>query len=155
MIAKLRYWYWRHLRRYESEICQRCGRPVGQVWHARDDIWECVVGSHGGILCIPCFDKLVMQEYAGRFLYWTAGFEPEPFYTSAQLQVMADAARRSIDGGVYVYLTGEARSEIRLATIEGGPGPKNRRTVYRIITRQGNVIRDWERNEDWRELRDG
>ena len=58
-IARLRAAYWFLLKCYEYEVCQSCGRPVGLVWTAPDDLWrELVSEDGGGIRCIPCFDAL-------------------------------------------------------------------------------------------------
>jgi hypothetical protein len=49
--------YWRHVRRYEFEVCHRCGHPVGLVWRTSDDLWRQVMGHSGGVLCVRCFDQ--------------------------------------------------------------------------------------------------
>jgi hypothetical protein len=64
--TKARALYWLVIRRWETEICQHCGRPVRLVWWCHDDLlWEKVTGkpkptgsreSASGILCIRCFD---------------------------------------------------------------------------------------------------
>lgn len=52
--ARVRRFYWRHIRRYRYEICGRpnhphamirrgCGRPVGVVWRATSGVWNYVV----------------------------------------------------------------------------------------------------------------
>lgn len=90
MSARLRRFYWRHVRRYRYEICWRagtrrgCGRPVGVVWRAPSGIWNYVVAGQqqtvytvregaaggpveeraeglGGILCLQCFDDLAQE----------------------------------------------------------------------------------------------
>lgn len=54
--ARIRRWYWKHVRRYRYEICGRpdhphgairrgCGRPVGVVWRAPTGIWNYVVAG--------------------------------------------------------------------------------------------------------------
>lgn len=64
-LARLRAFYWCFLRRWETEICQSCGRPVRLVWWCSDDaLWTLVTGkpkpagreAAGGIRCIYCFD---------------------------------------------------------------------------------------------------
>jgi hypothetical protein len=65
-VALLRALWHGHVRRYDAEICHKCGRPVGLVWWCHDDLlWEKVTGkpkpfgsreSAGGIFCITCFD---------------------------------------------------------------------------------------------------
>lgn len=64
--ARLRCFWHVALRRYETEICEECGGPVGLVWWCDDDeLWERVTGqaktlgsreAAGGIWCTPCFD---------------------------------------------------------------------------------------------------
>lgn len=65
-IARLRAFYWIIIRRWETEICGKCGRPVRVVWWCHDDaLWTAATGnekppgreSAGGIRCIICFDK--------------------------------------------------------------------------------------------------
>lgn len=73
-IALLRALYWRHLRRWQTEICHNCGRPVRVVWWTYDDaLWETVTGeSHGGgIRCIPCFDEAARAHCA--WIEWVPG----------------------------------------------------------------------------------
>lgn len=54
----------------EFETCQNCGKPVGLVWAAPDDLWAKVSGfpDEGGILCILCFDEFADRK--GIFLTW-------------------------------------------------------------------------------------
>ncbi len=60
--------FWHHvIRRYDTETC-RCGRPVAVAWLAEDAVWLDVIGSDGGIRCIPCFDREL--ERRGRFVRW-------------------------------------------------------------------------------------
>jgi DNA-directed RNA polymerase subunit RPC12/RpoP len=42
---------------YAYEVCARCGRPVGCVWHAPDDLWLAVNGQDAGVLCPQCFSS--------------------------------------------------------------------------------------------------
>lgn len=72
-VAQARALYWLVLRRWETEICQHCGRPVRLVWWCHSDrLWELVTGktktpgSHeaaGGVWCITCFD-LAAREHS-------------------------------------------------------------------------------------------
>jgi hypothetical protein len=64
-VALLRAFYWAFIRRWGSELCHTCGRPVRLVWWCHDDkLWTAVTGktkpagreSAGGIRCIHCFD---------------------------------------------------------------------------------------------------
>lgn len=76
--ARIRAAYWYIVRRYDSEVCQRCGRPVGVVFHVPDAVWEVVTGharfpdgeAAPGILCIRCVNELY-AERAHDFLRWT------------------------------------------------------------------------------------
>jgi hypothetical protein len=79
-LAKMRLLYWLLIRRYETELCQRCGGPVRLVFHVPDAIWEAVTGfarSPGGecgagVLCPACVDEL----YDGlTFLRWTCALD--------------------------------------------------------------------------------
>lgn len=63
--SKARAFYWLWVRRWETEICQHCGRPVRLVWWCHDDaLWTKVTGNPkpsgrecaAGIWCIWCFD---------------------------------------------------------------------------------------------------
>lgn len=63
--ALFRAFYWVVLRRWETEICRKCGRPVRVVWWCFDDaLWTAATGHEkppgreaaGGVRCIPCFD---------------------------------------------------------------------------------------------------
>lgn len=77
-LARLRLFYWHVLRRYESETCQRCGRPVQLVFHVPDAIWEAITGNArspggeagGGVLCPVCVDQLA-EAKGLPFLRWT------------------------------------------------------------------------------------
>ena len=81
-VAVVRRTWWRRIRRYRYEICGSCaggpaqatirrygcGRPVGLVWRADSGFWNRMVTGEplppgrtegaGGILCVPCFDRL-------------------------------------------------------------------------------------------------
>lgn len=62
---------WNELTRYDTEVCQRCGRKVRQVWWCpSSDLWEQIVGcGDGGVVCIRCFDDLY-QKHGSGFLRW-------------------------------------------------------------------------------------
>lgn len=76
--ARTRALYWLLLRRYETELCQHCGRPVRLVYHAPDWLWEAVTGngrypdgeSAPGILCPRCLGDLA-EAKGLPFLRWT------------------------------------------------------------------------------------
>jgi hypothetical protein len=72
--AKLRWVYWRHVRRYDSEVCHECGRPVmrgiASWWHAPDELWQEVGGPKRGVLCPACFSEWARAK--GRLIYYTA-----------------------------------------------------------------------------------
>jgi hypothetical protein len=70
--ARLRALWTYLVRGYRYEICERCGRPVGLVWHADDELWATVSGHDdgSGILCPACFDAAA--ERLGRFVRWEA-----------------------------------------------------------------------------------
>lgn len=55
-VARLRRWFWRHLMRYDSELCDDCGRKIEVIWTAPDWMWGQAMGHEGGILCPRCFD---------------------------------------------------------------------------------------------------
>lgn len=64
--ALSRAFYWVIVRRWETEICRKCGRPVRVVWWCHDDaLWAAATGndkppgreSAAGIRCIYCFDS--------------------------------------------------------------------------------------------------
>lgn len=68
---------WNELTRYETEVCQRCGRKVRQIWWCGEqELWCAVTGygsptdkDAGGVLCIRCFDELY-QKLGRGFLRW-------------------------------------------------------------------------------------
>jgi hypothetical protein len=77
--AMLRALYWLVVRRWETEICQHCGRPVRQVWWCGDDrLWERVTGNKkpdgkeaaAGIWCIRCFDEGARQDPETGWVEW-------------------------------------------------------------------------------------
>lgn len=63
-LCGIRRWWWKSIRFWPGETCQRCGRMYGadrslnmnSVWIATDSAWSNIVGPHeGGRYCIPCF----------------------------------------------------------------------------------------------------
>lgn len=71
LIAAIRDYWWRYIRRYETEMCQRCCRPMARgihSWYHADDplwkrinaAWQATRGWHSaalrgaGILCPSC-----------------------------------------------------------------------------------------------------
>ena len=79
--------YWMLVRRYKTELCQRCGRPVDLAYHAPDAIWEAVTGrarhpdGHAapGILCPSCLGVLAKAKGLP-FLRWTCSTTDEVMY---------------------------------------------------------------------------
>ncbi len=69
-LAWTRWLWWRLVRRYRYEVCRKCGRPVGLVWRAADELWVEVIGHRGNIRCIPCFDRECLDR--GITLGWHA-----------------------------------------------------------------------------------
>lgn len=73
---RLRRWFWRHVRRYAYEICQRCGRPASTglgdtYWFAPNPLWNEVNGSPNGIRCPRCFHADAKAK--GIPVAWMAG----------------------------------------------------------------------------------
>lgn len=76
--ATARALYWMLVRRWDTELCRHCGRPVRIVYHAPDAIWEAVTGSARspggeaapGILCPACLSEGALAV-ALPFLRWT------------------------------------------------------------------------------------
>ena len=58
----VRCWLRLHLRflfgGWSPEVCRRCGADVGLVWSAPNEMWNALVGSPNGIICVKCFDRL-------------------------------------------------------------------------------------------------
>lgn len=93
MITLRRLW-WRHIRRYAFEICDRCGRPSARslgplareagypgpvpqtYWFAQSYLWNLVMGGPsmtddpGGVLCPSCFTQAA--DDAGKPIGWVA-----------------------------------------------------------------------------------
>jgi hypothetical protein len=76
-LRAMRRVYWRHVRRYDGEICDRCGRPVGRCtgswWCAPDALWRDLNGGFAGVMCPPCFTAAA--ESVGIFVHWEATVE--------------------------------------------------------------------------------
>lgn len=79
--------YWLLVRRYETELCQHCGRPVAIVYHAPDTIWQAATGrarppggeAASGTLCPVCLGALC--EAAGLpFLRWVCATDDSAMY---------------------------------------------------------------------------
>lgn len=74
VLPEMRRWYWRFVRRYEYEICNDCGRPVSRSaaptwWAAPDLLWNTIVGSEHGVLCMACFtDRADGRGFAIRWV---------------------------------------------------------------------------------------
>lgn len=82
---RLRRFWWRTLRRYSGEICDRCGRPASgpfghtgrwpteslTYWFAPNDLWNEVEGGPTGIRCPRCFTA--DAEAHGTAIGWVAG----------------------------------------------------------------------------------
>lgn len=84
----LREFWWKRIRRYRYEICDRCGRPSstgigGRVdnepttyWFADSELWNLVIGGPfatddpGGIRCPRCFEDECRQR--GIHIGWRA-----------------------------------------------------------------------------------
>jgi len=73
-LALLRALWWRHVRRYEYEVCHMCGRPVGRCtgswWRADDELWIDGGGPLWGVLCPPCFTRCC--DAAGQPVHYVA-----------------------------------------------------------------------------------
>jgi hypothetical protein len=72
--AQVRRWWWIIVRRYECEICNHCGRPVGEAngsyWLATDGLWARVEGKVTGVSCMRCFAEHAVE--AGTHVWWLA-----------------------------------------------------------------------------------
>lgn len=68
-MKRFRVFYWSKLRRWDSELCDECGRPVNIVWWCHDSfLWERITGKRGrgqepagGLRCIHCFDAAAKE----------------------------------------------------------------------------------------------
>lgn len=95
IVATIRRFYWRRIRRHRYEICGSvgpggparpvirrygCGRPIGPLWTADSSFWNRMVTGEalppertegaGGILCLRCFDRLCRNR--GEIRFWKA-----------------------------------------------------------------------------------
>lgn len=95
IVATIRRFYWKRIRRYRYEICGSCcnggparatirrygcGRPIGPLWTADSSFWNRMVTGEpllpgrtegaGGILCLRCFDRLCSDR--GEIRFWKA-----------------------------------------------------------------------------------
>lgn len=81
MASRVRRIYWRHVRRHDGEICEKCGRPVDRstgalsYWRAPDELWLKVEGAETGIRCIPCFAADARAK--GISVSWSVWWEGE------------------------------------------------------------------------------
>lgn len=90
--ARLRFLYWRWARRYETELCLRCGGPyykqIGDTWwHAPDGLWRYVEGGTGGLRCPRCFTADCRAR--GILVYWAPVIDNENYF-KAEGPVAAD-----------------------------------------------------------------
>jgi ribosomal protein L34E len=76
-VARLRALWHVVVRRYDAEICDDCGRPVGRGirswWHAPDDLWMHINGGYAGVLCPACFTERCDAQ--GIWIHWVATVE--------------------------------------------------------------------------------
>lgn len=63
-LCGIRRWWWKRVRSWPGETCQRCGRMYGAdrclnvhtIWRASNEAWATIIGSHeGGRYCPACF----------------------------------------------------------------------------------------------------
>lgn len=57
-----------------EEVCQRCGKPVGCVWYAHDELWKKVTCNLWQILCPQCFGDISL-EYNREIIYFHASLK--------------------------------------------------------------------------------
>lgn len=76
---------------YDGEICGLCGRRVGLVWWAPDDLWRRLTGwREGGTMCPRCFDGLAAEDRV--VLVWRPGLHPA---TAPDAEACTGSASRS------------------------------------------------------------
>jgi hypothetical protein len=78
-LARLRAVYWTLGRGHETEICSRCGGPVGVVFSAPEPLWlaHCHTKQPPhGVLCIKCLTDLARAD--GVYLYWSCAASEFP-----------------------------------------------------------------------------
>lgn len=68
--ARLRALYLIVVKRHETEICCRCGGPVGSVFHLPDPLWWRINGQDDGVLCIGCVESIARDQEI--YLCWEA-----------------------------------------------------------------------------------
>jgi hypothetical protein len=74
--ATVRCEWWTFVRRYDSELCQDCGRPYyATIWHADDELWRTLT-RRANLLCPACFDHRAQR--VGLFLIWRPTVEHDP-----------------------------------------------------------------------------
>lgn len=65
-VTWLRALWWRHVIRWETEICNDCGRPVARWivawWRADDALWDRLVGDPNVVLCPRCFGEIAREQ---------------------------------------------------------------------------------------------
>lgn len=55
LLRRIKYVFLFRSLTWKNESCSDCGHCFRLVWSVRDDIWEEVMGSGDGILCLDCF----------------------------------------------------------------------------------------------------
>lgn len=56
---------------YYLEVCERCGRKVGLVWHANDALYQrATAAGAAGIFCPACFTILAERVTPDGYLVW-------------------------------------------------------------------------------------
>jgi hypothetical protein len=75
-VARVRRFYWLHVRRHHSELCQFCVRPYRMLWWSPADLWP----DDLHLSCPECFDKL-LDRADMPLVIWTprAGREGDDF----------------------------------------------------------------------------
>lgn len=74
--ARARRWFWRHVRGYEYEVCERCGHRVSPsangepltYWTAIPAVWALVMGDSQEVVCPDCFTR--QAAALGVPIYW-------------------------------------------------------------------------------------
>lgn len=68
-MRNIRVFWWRRIRRWDGELCQRCGRKYfATIWSSPDELWDELVRDRFRLLCPACFDGLAIT--AGILLRW-------------------------------------------------------------------------------------